>query len=215
MKNKLPFLFVILITLSSCGVISKARYGNGLKINLDFGKKSEKNIALKNSKEKKKPTVKIQNIQNQVEETTDFSTEIASSISPFNNIENETSYSNLTLNQIPKKPLLDKIEKKKAILKSYLKPNQPKLKNDERPYERNAMWGGILFYGGLFLGLFIPFISIVMVLPGLLLSSYSLGVIKTSGYAYRGYGMALSVLVVYFALMIIGLLLLAAFYASF
>jgi hypothetical protein len=77
------------------------------------------------------------------------------------------------------------------------------------------MWGGILFYGGLFLGLFIPFISIITVLPGLLLSSFSLGVIKTSGYAYRGYGMALSVLVVYFALMIIGLLLLAAFYASF
>lgn len=215
MKSKLTLLFIVLVTLSSCGVITKARYGNGLKINLDFGKNSEKNVVAKKSKEKRKATPILQQTQTPVEENTLLSSDVVNAITPFSNFENEVYKSNLEINQIPKKPLLDKIEKKKATLKSYLKPNQPKLKNDDRPYERNAMWGGILFYGGLFLGLFIPFISVVMVLPGLLLSAYSLGVIKTTGYAYRGYGMALSVLAVYFALMIIGLLLLAAFYASF
>lgn len=214
MKSKLTLLFLVLVTLSSCGVITKARYGNGLKINLDFGKNSEKNVVAKKSKEKRKQTPILQQTQTPIEETTLLSSDIVTAITPFSNLENEVYKSNLEINQIPKKPLLDKIENKKAILKSYLKPNQPKLKNDDRPYERNAMWGGILFYGGLFLGLFIPFISIVMVLPGLLFSAYSLGVIKTSGYAYRGYGMALSVLAVYFALMIIGLILLAALFAS-
>jgi fumarate reductase subunit D len=214
MKNKITLLFIVLVTLSSCGVISKARYGNGLKINLDFGKDSEKNVVAKNSKAKKKSTVKIQNTQNQFEETTVFSTEIASSISPFNNIENETSYSNLTLNQIPKKPILEKIEKKKAILKTYLKPNQVKLSNDDRPLERNAKWAAILFYGGMILALVIPILPFLMSIAGLLLASFSLGVIKTSNYAYRGYGLARSILVVFLASILLSLLLVAALFGS-
>jgi len=214
MKSKLTLLFIVLVTLSSCGVITKARYGNGLKINLDFGKNSEKKITSKQPKEKRKSTPILQQTQTPVEETTYLNTEAVAFISSFSNLENEVYKSNLEINQIPKKPLLDKIEKKKAILKSYLKPNQPKFKNDERPYERNAMWGGILFYGGLFLGLFLPFLFAIMALPGLLLSAYSLGVIKTTGYAYRGYGMARSVFIVFFGLMIIGLILIAALFAS-
>jgi len=215
MKNKIPLLFIVLVTLSSCGVISKARYGNGLKINLDFGKDTEKNVVAKNSKAKKKSTVKIQNTQNQVEETTVFSTEIASTISPFTNTENETSNSISTLNQFPKKPILEKIEKKKAILKTYLKPNQVKLSNDDRPMERNAKWAAILFYGGMILALVIPIIPFLMSIAGLLLASFSLGVIKTSNYAYRGYGLARSVLVVFFASILLTLLLVAALFASF
>jgi fumarate reductase subunit D len=215
MKNKITLLFIVLVTLSSCGVISKARYGNGLKINLDFSKDTEKNVVAENSKTKKKSTVKIQNTQNQVVETTDFSTEIASSISPFNNIENETSKANLTLNPLPKKPILEKIEKKKGIIKSYLKPNQVKLSNDDRPLERNAKWAAILFYGGMILALVIPIIPFLMSIAGLLLASFSLGVIKTSNYAYRGYGLARSVLVVFFASILLTLLLVAALFASF
>jgi fumarate reductase subunit D len=207
MKNKITLLFIVLVTLSSCGVISKARYGNGLKINLDFGKDTEKNVVAKNSKAKKKSTVKIQNTQNQVEETTVFSTEIASTISPFTNTENETSNTNSTLNQFPKKPILEKIEKKKAILKTYLKPNQVKLSNDDRPMERNAKWAAILFYGGMILALVIPIIPFLMSVLGILLASFSLGVIKTSNYAYRGYGLARSVLIVFFAAFLLFLLL--------
>jgi hypothetical protein len=207
MKNKITLLFIVLVTLSSCGVISKARYGNGLKINLDFGKDTEKNVVAKNSKAKKKSTVKIQNTQNQVEETTVFSTEIASTISPFTNTENETSNANSTLNQFPKKPILEKIEKKKGIIKSYLKPNQVKLSNDDRPLERNAKWAAILFYGGMILALVIPILPFLMSVLGLLLASFSLGVIKTSNYAYRGYGLALSVLIVFFAAFLLFLLL--------
>ena len=215
MKIKITLLFIVLVTLSSCGVISKARYGNGLKINLDFSKDTEKKVVAENSKTKKKSTVKIQNTQNQVVETTDFSTEIASSISTFNNIENETSKANLTLNPLPKKPILEKIEKKKGIIKSYLKPNQVKLSNDDRPLERNAKWAAILFYGGMILALVIPIIPFLMSIAGLLLASFSLGVIKTSNYAYRGYGLARSVLVVFFASILLSLLLVAALFASF
>ena len=207
MKNKITLLFIVLVTLSSCGVISKARYGNGLKINLDFGKDTEKNLVAKNSKAKKKSTVKIQNTQNQVVETTVFSTEIASTISPFTNTENETSNSISTLNQFPKKPILEKIEKKKGIIKSYLKPNQVKLSNDDRPMERNAKWAAILFYGGMILALVIPILPFLMSVLGILLASFSLGVIKTSNYAYRGYGLARSVLIVFFAAFLLFLLL--------
>ncbi len=214
MKSKLTLLLIVLITLSSCGVISKARYGNGLKINLDFGKDSEKKITTKHPKEKRKQTPILQKNQTPIEETTLFSSDVVTAITPFSNLENEVYKSNFEINQIPKKPLFDKIEKKKAFLKSYLKPNQPKLNNDDRPYERNAMWGGIFFYGGLILGLLVPIFFAIMALPGLLFSAYSLGVIKTSGFAYRGYGLARSVFVVFFVLMIIALILIAALLAS-
>jgi hypothetical protein len=215
MKNIITLLFLVLFTLSSCGVISKTRYGNGLKINLDFGKDPEKNVVAKNSKAKKKSTVKIQNTQNQFEETTVFSSEIASVNSPFTNIENKTSNANSTLNQFPKKPILEKIDKKKAILKTYLKPNQIKLSNDDRPLERNAKWAAILFYGGLILALIIPIIPFFMSALCLLLASFSLGVIKTSNYAYRGYGLARSILIVFFAAFLLFLFLIAAFVASY
>lgn len=215
MKSKLALLFIVLVSLSSCGVITKSRYGNGLKLNLDFGKHSEEKITTKHPKEKRKSPHSLQQTQTAIEETTHINTQAVAAISTFPNLENEVYNSNSTINQIPQKPLLENIQKKKAILKSYLKPNQPNLKNDERPFERNAMWGGILFYGGLFLGLILPFLFAIMALSGLLLSAYSLGVIKTSGYAYRGYGLARSVFIVYFALMIIGLILLAALVSSF
>jgi hypothetical protein len=217
MKNKLTLLFIVLVTLSSCGVITKARYGNGLKINLDFGKNSEKNVTSNPSKVKRKSIPKTQNIQNQVEETFLSSIENTSTISTFTKFENETTQTktNTMINQFPKKPILDKIEKKKEIIKTYIKPNQAKMTNDDRPFERNAKWGGILFYGGLLLALLTPFLFAFFGLAGLLLCSYSLGVIKTSNYAYRGYGLAKSVLIIYLALLVIALLLIGALIASF
>ena len=212
MKSKLTLLLIVLVTLSSCGVISKARYGNGLKINLDFGKDSEKKITTKHSKEKRKQTPILQQTQTPIEETTFLSSDIVTAITPFSNLENKVYKSNFKINQIPKKPLLDKIKNKKAILKSYLKPNQPKLNNDDRPYERNAMWGGILFYLGLPLNLVLPLFPLILVFAGLLLSTYSLGVIKTSGYAYRGFGMARSVIVVCLTVVAIFLLLIGSLF---
>jgi hypothetical protein len=73
--------------------------------------------------------------------------------------------------------------------------------------ERNAKWAAILFYGGLILALVIPIIPFLMSILGLLLASFSIGVIKTSNYAYRGYGLALSVLIVFFAAFLLFLLL--------
>ena len=117
MKSKLTLLFIVLVTLSSCGVITKARYGNGLKINLDLGKNSEKNVVAKKSKEKRKATPILQQTQTPIEENTLLSSDVVTAITPFSNFEIEVYKSNLEINQIPKKPLLDKIEKKKATLK--------------------------------------------------------------------------------------------------
>lgn len=207
--HKLLLTFIIALFFSSCGVISKTRYGNGFKINVNWGKDSEKKISTKPFKDKKKSTQNIEQTPNITEVLTDITTEYSPTFVTLPTVKKENIIAHSFENQLPKKPIIEKIEKKKAIIKSYIKPNQPKLKNDERPFEKNALWGGILFYGGILLGILVPLISTITTIIGLVLSIIGMGNIKRSGYLFKGYGLALSVVIVFLLSLLYVLFILA------
>lgn len=67
------------------------------------------------------------------------------------------------------------------------------------------MWAAILFYGGLL----IPYIGELAMIAGFALAFIALHKIKTSKTEYRGYGLALSVIVIFITIMILTIILIA------
>jgi hypothetical protein len=216
MKLNPLFLLLTIVLFCSCGVITKARYGNGLKINLEtrlFSKHTNTDQSKKTTfKSKRKPTQMNEKIDSVIFVAEEFHIE-----EPETNTLQNISESPVTVeSQIEKtkdktsikSKLLDL--KKEISLKKLLNPIVKKqVENDGyRPYERNAKWGAILFFGGLI----IPYCGI-LIIPGFVLSIIALGNIRRSNFAYRGYGLAVSVIVLFIITLILSLIFLALFLA--
>jgi hypothetical protein len=205
MKNILPFLLIITI-VSSCGVITKTRYGNGLKVNLENNLFSKKEKTIENKAEK---AVKYHNNSNNLIATN--SSHINLDSATFLN-NNEIGAANLE-NDIVK----NKTKNTAIILNKILEKTVPKAVNEEiaeiKPIEKHAKIAGWLFYGGL-VGSFIPYLNILAFLAcliGFILAFVALAKIRESGDKYRGKGLAISIIVIYSILLLIFLAILTLF----
>jgi len=190
--RKIFVVIFALALLSSCGVMTKTRYGNGLKLDLgnNILAKKDKETELKAEKAIKKGVEYSKPIfQNSIaKEPNKVIIQQDTLIRLNDEVKNNTSFKK------DKKPLKWIKEIKDNVISKPLN-----VKYNDAPFEKNAIWAGILFYGGVLLGLttIFPLISGLMVLIGFILAIVSLGKIKKSGGLYRGKGLAISIVVIF------------------
>jgi hypothetical protein len=226
MKNTVKLCVVILlITMSSCGVITKARYGNGLKLNVEFNgfkreKQKEKTTTIRVSRKDKalEKTVEKETLTEVVDTAISMVPSVSASIEKIADEEkNKVSKTKKFFNGAKK---VIKAEVAKVVAQ---KPNK---RNGEGPMEPNTLVAAILFYGSIVLQValsfsefaFIPGLSTVLslcVLAGFILAIVGLHKHKRSDYAYSGYGLALSIVIIAGLYLLIALLLLIALIAIF
>lgn len=205
MKQKyIVITFIISLTLSSCGIITKARYGNGLKLNLEFGKDHEKKLSKKSVKVKKMKLMKQ-----------DTSLLLTFAENTHLNEPDEASIIH-TVGQNETRSSHQLSENNKTISHNHssthwnkTKPVLKKIKTDAKskaPIEPNSKAAGYLFYGSLaltailsILNIAVPIISIILFLAwllGFILAIVGLKKIKQSGDKFRGYGLDISIIVI-------------------
>lgn len=194
---------IIVLLLSSCGVITKARYGNGLKLNLELGSGNEKNLSKKTGIPKKLKKLRL-----------DSAIHLLEVENPVTNRFDDASitYFDVRKDAHLKSPIFDNNENYSHILrtkhwnktKSLNKQNQSEEKTTA-PIEPNSKAAGYLFYGSILmsilmsiLGIAVPILSVILFLAwllGLILAITGLNKIKKSGDKYRGYGLDISIIV--------------------
>ncbi len=192
----LKILFVIFI-FSSCGIISKTRYGNGYKLNIEFNKKEKNKYFVAKSAQKK--TLNLSKLLEKRDQKTDSNT--------FSTYFVETG----PLHKVSKLKIDYKFEKvKKPISKlkninvqKTLLENKPK--TEKKPLEKHIKVAAWLFYGGLVLIIFLPLIGGLMMLAGFILAIISYINIRRSGYELRGEGLAVSIIAFCLLLLIISM----------
>jgi hypothetical protein len=204
LKLLLPTAVLMLLFLSSCGVITKARYGNGFKLNI------ESNLfARKDQTENKTITTKKKRIKSSLKTHSDTAvyspvTSIASAEPippPAFNAPSINSELNLSAT---KKSSLKKVRElvRKQVAK-ITKPIEPK-----RTLEPNTEIAAWLFYGAIVLNAALVYSSLaipgfiftllgIASLVGVILAFVGLRKIKLSGNTYRGYGIALSIIILF------------------
>lgn len=197
--KKILSIIVCVALISSCGVITKTRYGNGVKVELGNGlfAKREKTEELKAEK-----AVKVGNLS-----------KVESAFVSNSKINNE---------EIIQQDTFDKseytINDNKLNIKNFnLFNRNTQLKSkvieksnySEIPVEPHAEIAGWLFYCGL-VGMFIPIINLfafLAMLAGFVLAIIALVKINSSEYQLRGKGLAISIIVVYPLIIILSILL--------
>lgn len=216
MKQHLILLSLIITLFSSCGVITKARYGNGYKLNIEWFGNKEKKEHLAEQKQKKQKAV-LQSIQE--EQTVSASENDSNSLNlaelkkeiPLNATtvqkeEHQTKKQNPKTEQSLGQTQHQKISKIKS---------KPQYDDPLRPYNSNAMWSGILFYFGFILNFIIPLFGFIFMVIGFVFAIIALRQIKMSGFIFRGYGMALSVIIFFIIYMLLLILLIALIFSFF
>jgi hypothetical protein len=159
MKLNPLFLLLTIVLLSSCGVITKARYGNGLKFNLEtrlFSKHTNTDQSKKTTfKSKRKPTLTNEKKDSVIYIADEFNMDEPETNALQNISESPISNKPLFENTPNKTSLTSKIHdfRKEISVKKLFNPIIKKqVRNDGyRPLERNAKWAGIIFYGSILL----------------------------------------------------------------
>ena len=220
---RLTMIFSLLILLNSCGVITKTRYGNGFKLNIEsnlFSKGDDK----KTPKSKKTVKTKDEVGKNDVKIGTN-KIETNDAID-FNDAPSEREIVQKPIS-ISSRNLLKKCKSEVELNeKIHVSSPEEKSQNAERkPIEPNTEIAGWLFYGSIavslaiaFAGIYIPFLSTIlgiMTLVGFILALVGLRKIRLSGDKYSGYGLAVSIIAIYAIALIISLLSLILFLALF
>ncbi len=198
-------LFLFTILLSSCGVITKARYGNGYKLNIEFGNDKEQKLAQKTNIAKRKaqlsPVSEVQNgVENTVEPVVD-----AAKLEEKQHTETVPAAIHKHENQLPETVVLNKKEStkkesrfvKKLKQGSKFKPN--KTTRDPRPMNRNARYA---LYA--FLLIFLPFAR----LASIYFSIMAISEIRRYNFQEKGYTLAWTILIIQTILLIIGFIFL-------
>jgi len=205
-------LFLISILLSSCGVITKARYGNGYKLNIEFGNDKEQKLAQKTNIAKRKAQLSpVSDVQNGVENTVAAVVD-AAKLEEKQHTETVPAAIHKHENQSPETVVLNKKEStkkesrfvKKLKQGSKFKPN--KTTRDPRPLNRNVIYS-LLAWGLSFLFSFIPLFLIFPIFPILSILTFLLFIasivfsimaisnIRRNGYAEKGMFLALFILI--------------------
>lgn len=229
LKLLLPFVLIVII-MNSCGVITKARYGNGLKLNIEsnlFSKKSKSEIA---AKEKKKTTAQTTNqtpVEKVAEEVvnTDISDNEAKTISPDNSTHFDSEKEADILKILPgvEKSTRSRIAKEIDSTKS--SSTKKNTKTPAREMEPLATAAGILYYGGIagniiysYSAFFIPVLSTLLFLAimiGFILAIIAYSNIRRNGYEKKGAGLSLSIIILTALFILLMVALIAVIIATF
>lgn len=209
LELKLLLSFTLILLLSSCGVITKARYGNGLKLNIEsnlFARK-DKSETPKTPAKKKKTLPYVSDVP--VAKTTAI---YADSFASETIILSGSIPANATNSSamIGQKKFYKKTPVKLKGISKVLSPIK-KYADDKknRKIEPNTELAAWLFYGSLVLsfalaysGLAIPGIITTLLsiatIVGVVLAFVGLRKIKLSGNEYRGYGIDISIIILFF-----------------
>ncbi len=201
---------LLVCTANSCGIVSKARYGNGFKLNLWEVKAHETG----NSKPEK-PASKTRFAGIRPVPVTDSFTGAAIS-GPLK--------CELTLLNSESQPGKSINNAQANITNSFhhyekIRPQNNPSQSPVRPMEPVTKKAGILFYGGLalsyiaeILGVLTPFLASVIglaIIAGFVLAWIGLSNIRQSNNAYAGKGLAISIIVLYILAIIYVLLVFA------
>ncbi len=188
MKSNILVFIGLLYCLfySSCGVISKARYGNGYKLNLEWGKDEKPEYVQAKKAEKRQALIYNKTNTGSIESTIEQN--------EIDNLVDTLAYSNIKkLNLKPKK----KFNKKSA-------PDKKKDK-EKLPYEKHVETGAFLFYIGLFINVISGFtfpILLLLVVLGVVFAIIGLFKIKNNKNKYRGKIHAIVIIILFFNLLI-------------
>jgi hypothetical protein len=184
---------IALLLLQSCGIITKTRYGNGLKLNLGNRLENEKQQSNYSfSKSKLKPQLKLTNYKHNsipLEYTNPIS-----SIQDFTKIKSKSFKTNSALKQ----PI--SVLKDIKMHKNFKSIEPPKIKKKVEPHTKI---GGILFYAsilGLIVLSYLPVFMLVnllvlALLAGIVLTLIGKKVLKKNPNQFRGKGLMWSVLI--------------------
>jgi hypothetical protein len=184
---------IALLLLQSCGIITKTRYGNGLKLNLGNrleNEKQQRNYSF--SKSKLKPQLKLTNYKhNSI--PLEYINPI-SSIQHFTKIKSKSFKTNSALKQ----PI--SVLKDIKMHKNFKSIEPPKIKKKVEPHTKI---GGILFYAsilGLIVLSYLPVFMLVnllvlALLAGIVLTLIGKKVLKKNPNQFRGKGLMWSVLI--------------------
>lgn len=220
LKFFLPLCLLLLLLLNACGVITKARYGNGLKLNIEsnlFARKSPSNI--QTSVSKKRSKIKTPPVKS---DSNKHVTEIiyVASDPALNDAVIAPEFINAPLQQsMPK-------ASRKNALKDALKDGKKSVLNyaanqsEKRKTEPTVAAGAWLFFGSLVANAYLiysslafpPFVFLLLFLAfftGMILACIGLHKIKKSQDTYKGKALAISIIVLFFLSLISFLLVLA------
>jgi hypothetical protein len=213
LELKLLLSFTVILLLSSCGVITKARYGNGFKLNI------ESNLfARKDKSEAPKTPAKKKTIAPQV-------SDVPIADAPSNSTDSFASITSIQSGSSTEIPNTNSalIEKKKTIKKVSTQPkNVSKALLPKKKIEPNVALAAVLFYGAILSNLLIygiplvvsPFVSVllgVLFFLGLLLALIGLKKIKKSETEFSGRKLAKSIIYIFFGLILYMILAIAVF----
>lgn len=214
----LLFAFVV-IGFSHCGVITKTRYGNGLKMDLEWGKKASpydsiyiKNVAARKAK---------RNLLTQQYEL-DIEPKEIEGTDTFNKSQNTTTIQLQTLSDNPE-PTLTELQQ--ALIPDGDTTIPVKIPSGirEGEFEEHAEIGGYIFYGSILgqfvLGFFVSILPELALLSlafgfgmiiGLVLAIIALKKIKEAKENYninlKGKGLAISIIASFGIMLILGVL---------
>ncbi len=209
MKNILSFLLIITF-ISSCGVITKTRYSNGLKI--DVGN----NLFAKKEKIIENKAVKA--VKHQSNENTKITAKPANTILDTAHL----NHDEIILNEHKGERVLvkNKITCKGVTLNKTLEKTEPKALNEDKaekkPIEKTAKIAGWIFYSGLVLNIIAALLGIptyyilsITLLIGYILAFVALAKIRESKDKFRGRRLAISIIVIYSIFLLLALILAA------
>jgi len=198
-------LFLFTILLSSCGVITKARYGNGYKLNIEFGNDKEQNLVQKTNKAKRKAQLRpVSDVQNGVENTVEPVVD-AEKLEEKQHTETVPAAIYKHENQSPETVVLNKKEStkkesrfvKKLKQGSKFKPN--KTTRDPRPMNRFVIYALLsLVVSIVFTALPIfPAVALFFYLVTMVLSIMAISQIRRNGFTEKGYFLAWLLLILH------------------
>ena len=198
-------LFLFTILLSSCGVITKARYGNGYKLNIEFGNDKEQKLAQKTNIAKRKAQLSpVSDVQNGVENTVAAVVD-AEKLEEKEHTETVPAAIHKHENQSPETVVLNKKESlkkesrfvKKLKQGSKFKPN--KTTRDPRPMNKFVIYALLsLVVSIVFTALPIfPAVALFFYLVTMVLSIMAISQIRRNGFTEKGYFLAWLLLILH------------------
>jgi len=198
-------LFLFTILLSSCGVITKARYGNGYKLNIEFGNDKEQKLAQKTNIAKRKAQLSpVSEVQNGVENTVAPVVD-AAKLEEKEHTETVPAAIHKHENQSPETVVLNKKESlkkesrfvKKLKQGSKFKPN--KTTRDPRPMNKFVIYALLsLVVSIVFTALPIfPAVALFFYLVTMVLSIMAISQIRRNGFTEKGYFLAWLLLILH------------------
>lgn len=217
--NRITCAFLSILFLSSCGVISRCRYGNGLKLNLEINVFEKDNNQPRKTRERSKP-LQFKSEKTKTTEQTyggGWNKQVFNLEHPLNSV--------LELKKVPGKGSKSKgtaktfvkkqLGEAKQIIKMKAKkmlPDKPGKHYSRRPLEPHIKIGAIVFYSALIFLIIVLLANLIeiffIIIPvfgcllfGFIMSLIGLHKIRNSHGKYYGIGLAKNIIFLFFLIM--------------